>query len=50
MDISVSDNIYLKPIDHENAALLFPLFKADLKEISRWFPFDEDYQLEYDLA
>ncbi len=50
MDISVSDNICLKPIDHENAALLFPLFKADLMEISRWFPFDEDYQLEYDLS
>ena len=30
--------------------MLFPLFKADLMEISQWFPFDEDYQLEYDLA
>lgn len=50
MEIHVSDNIQLRPIDHENAAMLFPLFKADLKEISQWFPFDEDYQLEYDLS
>ncbi len=50
MDLIVNDSIRLKPIDRENAALLFPLFKADLKEISQWFPFDEDYKLEYDLA
>ena len=50
MELSVNDKIQLKPIDHENAAMLFPLFKADLKEISQWFPFDEDYQLEYDLS
>ncbi len=30
--------------------MLFPLFKADLMEISQWFPFDEDYKLEYDLS
>ena len=50
MDLFVNNIITLKPIDKENAALLFPLFKADLKEISRWFPFDDDYRLEYDLA
>ena len=50
MELSANDRIQLKTIDRENAALLFPLFKADLKEISRWFPFDEDYKLEYDLS
>ena len=50
MTIPVSKNIELIPIDKDNAARLFPLFRADLKEISRWFPFDESYQLEYDLA
>ncbi len=50
MKLFVNDSIKLKPIDKDNAALLFPLFKADLKEISQWFPFDEDYKLEYDLA
>ncbi len=50
MDLYVNDNIQLRPIDHENAALLFPLFKADLKEISQWFPFPDDYKLEYDLS
>ncbi|MCR5212668.1 MAG: GNAT family N-acetyltransferase [Lachnospiraceae bacterium] len=48
--ILVSSNIQLRAIDHENATMLFPLFKADLKEISQWFPFDEDYKLEYDLS
>ena len=50
MELVVNDNIQLKTIDHENAAMLFPLFKSDLKEISQWFPFDEDYKLEYDFA
>ena len=50
MDITVNNNIILKPIDKENATLLFPLFRADLKEISQWFPFDEGYQLAYDLS
>ena len=50
MELSVNSNIQLRAITHENAALLFPLFKADLKEISQWFPFDEEYQLAYDLA
>ena len=50
MEIVVNGTIQLKSIDYENAALLFPLFKADLKELSQWFPFDEDYQLEYDLS
>lgn len=50
MDLAVNESIQLKTIDHENAALLFSLFKADLKEISQWFPFDEDYRLEYDFA
>ena len=50
MDLFVNDSIKLKAIDHENAVSLFPLFKADLKEISQWFPFDEDYKLEYDHA
>jgi RimJ/RimL family protein N-acetyltransferase len=50
MELYVNNDIQLKTIDHENAARLFPLFKADLKEISRWFPFDEDYKLEYDLS
>lgn len=50
MEIYVNGNIQLKTINHENATMLFPLFKADLKEISQWFPFDEDYKLEYDLS
>ena len=50
MKLFVNEKIQLQTIDHENAALLFPLFKADLKEISQWFPFDEDYKLENDLA
>lgn len=50
MEIVVNGKIQLKSIDYENAVLLFPLFKADLKELSQWFPFDEDYQLEYDLS
>ena len=50
MILKANENIYLKPIDKENAALLFPLFKADLKEICQWFPFDEDYRLEYDFS
>ena len=48
--IDVSRNIQLRAINHENAAMLFPLFKADLKEISQWFPFDEEYKLDYDLS
>ncbi len=50
MELVVNDNIRLRPIDHVNAAQLFPLFKADFKEIRQWFPFDEDYKLEYDLS
>ncbi len=50
MLLTVNEKIQLKPIDKENAAILFPLFKADLKEISRWFPFDENYQLKYDFS
>ena len=50
MELFVNDNIQLRTIDHENATMLFPLFKADLKEICQWFPFDEDYKLEYDLS
>ncbi len=50
MEIRADEKIVLKPIDKENAILLFPLFKADLKEISRWFPFGEDYIVDYDLA
>ena len=50
MLLTVNEKIELKPIDKENAAILFPLFKADLKEISRWFPFDENYQLNYDFS
>ena len=50
MILTVNENIQLKPIDKENAELLFPLFKADLKEICRWFPFDENYQLNYDFS
>ena len=50
MDLFVNNSIRLKTIDHENAALLFPLFRADIKELRQWFPFPEDYKLEYDLA
>ena len=50
MELFVNGKIQLKTIDYENAAMLFPLFKADLKEISQWFPFDEDYKLDYDLT
>ena len=50
MELLVNENIQLRTIDYENAARLFPLFKADLKEISQWFPFDDGYQLAYDLA
>ena len=50
MELFVNDNIQLRTIDHENATMLFPLFKADLKEICQWCPFDEDYKLEYDLS
>ena len=50
MELYVDESLRLEPIDRENAALLFPLFRADLKELRRWFPFDEDYNLEYDLA
>lgn len=37
MDLIVNDSIRLKPIDRENAALLFPLFKADLKRYPNGF-------------
>lgn len=50
MELFVNGKIQLKTINYENAAMLFPLFKADIKEISKWFPFDEDYKLEYDLS
>ena len=50
MELFVNGKIQLKTIDYENAAMLFPLFKADIKEISQWFPFEEDYRLEYDLS
>ena len=50
MELFVNERLRLRPIDRENAALLFPLFRADLPEICRWFPFDEDYKLEYDLT
>lgn len=50
MELFVNNNIRLKPIDHENADLLFPLLKTDLKEISRWFSIGEDYKLEYEHA
>lgn len=50
MELKAGNHIVLKPIDKENAKQLFPLFKADLKELSLWFPFGEDYQVAYDLA
>ena len=50
MNLSVNESIELKPIDHENAALLFPLLKADLKEIRQWFSINEDYDLENELS
>lgn len=50
MELFVNDSVKLKPIDHENADLLFPLLKADLKEISQWFSIGEDYKLEYEHA
>ncbi len=48
MDLYVDDEIMLKPLDQENAKKLFPLFKIDLAELSRWFPFDESYTVEND--
>ena len=50
MEIKANNNVVLIPINKENAEALFPLFKADLKEISRWFPFGEDYIVDYDLS
>ena len=50
MELFVNDSIQLKSIDHENADLLFPLLKSDLKEISQWFSIGEDYKLEYEHA
>lgn len=48
MDLLVDDQIILRPMDKENATELFPLFKGDLAELSRWFPFDESYTVEND--
>ena len=48
MELSVNSNVQLRTIDHENADLLFPLLKEDLKEISQWFSIEEDYKLEYE--
>ena len=48
MKLSVNSNVQLRTIDHENADLLFPLLKEDLKEISQWFSIEEDYKLEYE--
>ena len=48
MELFVNCNVQLRTIDHENADLLFPLLKEDLKEISQWFSIEEDYKLEYE--
>ncbi|MCH5279692.1 MAG: GNAT family N-acetyltransferase [Christensenellaceae bacterium] len=50
MDLFADNQIILKPLDKENATELFPLFMADIEELSRWFPFDESYTVENDYA
>ena len=48
MDLTADGDITLRPLDRENAAALWPLFRRDLAELRRWFPFDESYSLEND--
>ena len=50
MDLFADNQIILKPLNKENAAELFPFFKIDLAELSRWFPFDESYTVENDYS
>ena len=48
MNLVISKEITLSSINRDNATALFPLFKAEIRELSKWFPFDEDYSLEDD--
>lgn len=50
MDLFVDNQITLKPLNKENATELFPLFMADMAELSRWFPFDESYTVDNDYS